>query len=123
MISASQIKHQITTSLTSCGVFDTVLTPADDRMDNTIMSEPSAAVYYKGCNTNKDNGHLVTQHNFTIHMKFLKIGVNETIDDIEIAIDALKELEPSSLKQTKLSNTNGRSAAYSIEASFAGCRA
>lgn len=122
MKTAQEIKQAIADSLNTCGVFDSVLTPSDNRKDATIMREPSAAVYYSGCVIRDDNGVQVTEYAYIIRMKFLKIGVNETADDIELAVNALKELEPASLAQSGKTDTNSRSASYTIDITFAGCR-
>jgi len=122
MKTAQEIKQAIADALTDCGVFDSVLTPSDDRKDSTIIREPSAAVYYSECVIKDDNGVQVTEHGYIVRMKFLKIGVNETTDDIELAVNALKEMEPASLTQKGNTETNGRSAIYTIDIKFAGCR-
>lgn len=122
MKSPQQIKQQIVTALETCGVFDTVTTPSDDRQDRTLMREPSAAVFYSGMDISEDRGVLIKTSVFLIYMRFLKIGVNETAEDIELAVDAVAGLEPVSLTQKRLDTDNLRSGHYLIEAHFAGCR-
>lgn len=122
MKTSQEIKQAVANALTNCGVFDSVLTPSDDRRESTIMHEPCAAVYYSGCRTSEDNGIRYIEHIFDIRMKFLKIGINETAEDIETAINALKELEPVSIKQSAEAAPNSRSATYRVEIRFAGCK-
>jgi len=122
MKSAQQIKQQIVTALEGCGVFDKVLTPSDDRKDSTIMREPSAAVYFTGLKQSDDNGVQVPVAEFAVYMKFLKIGVNDTTEDIELAINALSGLEPLSVSYKSVNGENTRSAFYQTNISFAGCR-
>jgi hypothetical protein len=122
MKTASQIKQDIVAVLSECGVFDTVLTPPDDRKYSTIMRESSAAVYHTGCGISDDNGVQVVTQNYSIYMKFQKIGVNDTTDDIELAVDALRSIEPSSLKQAKESGGDKRFVLYLIDVSLVGCR-
>ncbi|ADD68998.1 hypothetical protein Dacet_2236 [Denitrovibrio acetiphilus DSM 12809] len=122
MKTASQIKDKIVSALAGCGVFDTVLSPSDDKKGTIIMREPSAAVYYSGWGTSDDNGVRLITHNYNIYMKFLMIGVNDTADDAELVIDALNILEPSSLTQTKESGGDKRTAMYLIKAGFSGCK-
>ena len=55
-------------------------------------------------------------------MKFLKIGVNDTSEEIETVMEALLNLEPVSLRQKMNKSSNSRSAVYEAEISFAGCR-
>lgn len=121
MISAAGIKSRIMTVLESSGVFDSVTAPPDDRKGAGIMREPAAAVFFSGIRQTADNGVRLLTADYSIYMKFLKIGVNETCDDIETAMQALSRLEPVSLSQKMLSTENQRSAVYLAEVSFTGC--
>jgi len=122
MLTAQDIKQKLVTALKNCGVFDSVLTPADDRKNSVIMNEPSAAVYYIGSSLSEDNNIQTTPISFSVYMKFLKTGINETVDDISLAIDAIKTLEPESLKQMKISEGNKHHAMYQIDVTFNGCK-
>jgi len=122
MKSANQIKQQIISALTSCGIFDNVIAPPDDKQEDTIMREPAASVFFSGFSQVNDNGIPMLQASFSIYMKFLKIGLNDTTEDIELAVNAVSKLEPSSLSQKKTDSKNNRSALYIINVSFTGCR-
>ncbi|PLX66007.1 MAG: hypothetical protein C0602_12810 [Denitrovibrio sp.] len=122
MQTVQQIKQSLIQNLENCGVFDSVLTPSDDRRQSTIMREPSAAVFFSGLKSTEDNGVVVCTAVFEVDMKFLKVGVNETSDDIETVMKSLSELEPCSLSQKMTKGANDRSAVYRIEAAFNGCR-
>jgi hypothetical protein len=53
-----------------------------------------------------------------------KFGIEYDEEDpaIRLAVNSLKELEPASLNQTGKADTNSRSAVYTIDITFAGCR-
>lgn len=121
MISIFQIKEKIMTALEDSGVFDTVAAPPDDRKGQTVMREPAASVFLERMYKTDDNGVPLLSADFSIYMKFLKIGVNDTSDEIETAMLAIAALEPASLTQ-KMQSGDGRSAIYVIEAAFTGCR-
>lgn len=122
MLSAQEIKQRLVTALENSGVFDSVLTPADDRKNSVIMHEPSAAVYYTGVVLSEDNNIQITSVSFSVYMKFLKTGINETADDISLVTDAVKALEPVSLKQTKVSEGNKNHIVYQMDITFNGCQ-
>lgn len=122
MTSVQQIKQQIVTALENTAVFDTVQTPPDDRRESTIIKEPAAAVFFNGFSMVEDNGVDVLTAKFSVQMKFLKIGINDTTDEIETAMNALLTLEPLSMNQTGKTAGNSRSAVYEAEVVFAGCR-
>jgi len=122
MTSVQQIRQQIVSALEETAIFDSVLTPPDDRQDSTIMKEPAAAVFFKGFSKADDNGVSILRANFSVQMKFLKIGVSDTADEIETAVEALFSIEPVTLTQKMITQKNSRSALYEAEMTFAGCR-
>lgn len=122
MQSVQLIKQALIQAITDTAVFDTVVSPSDDRRGDTVMREPAAAVYFNGLKSLSDGGYSYTAADFTVDMKFLKIGINDTSEDIQTVTDALMQLEPVSIRQGMQKKDNGRSAVYTVDISFAGCR-